>query len=158
MADPYAPPAAELADQPSRPWAPWAAVLLGLLVDVGGSALTGLFVGVGYAAFSIASGADPKSLTENLAGLASDPWAVGISAIVGGFFSLLGGWLCARLAQRRDYKLGIVLAILSFLCGLLMSANEYSPMVHVMFAALTFASVLIGTRLGFPRTAERASP
>jgi hypothetical protein len=149
--DPYTPPSAELVDAPRKPWKPWAAVLIGLLVDVGGTVATGAVLGVVLGIYLASTGMDPKQVGESFADLAQTPSVTAISTVLGAFFSAFGGWLCIRLAQRTDYKLALVLSVLSCACGFLFGGTRYSFAIQLLFVGITVASVLLGARLGMRR-------
>jgi CHASE2 domain-containing sensor protein len=72
-------------------------------------------------------------------------------SLLGGVMSIIGGFVCTRRAQRSDYRLGLVMASLSTLFGLLMSLGQYSPLITALLAAATFGCVILGTRLGLVR-------
>jgi MFS family permease len=157
-AGPYAPPGAALADQPRPPWAPWKAVLLGLAIDIGGSSLVGTVISVVGAVYLASTGVKPEDLTAALIAWIRDPWVLTVGFIPGAACSFFAGMLCTRFARRSDYKLGIVLGGLSSTVGFLLSLGTYTLLVNLVLTALSFASVLVGTRFGFPRMEKQTAP
>jgi CHASE2 domain-containing sensor protein len=97
------------------------------------------------------SGAAPDEVASALHH--DSPWSPMSMAgsLLGGVMSIIGGFVCTRRAQRSDYRLGLVMASLSTLFGLLMSLGQYSPLITALLAAATFGCVILGTRLGLVR-------
>ena len=86
----------------------------------------------------------------------ADPLLSTLDLGVGVLCSVLGGYVCERIARRRDYKAGAVLAALSAVLGLAMGAGAASAPMLALLVFLTVGSVLLGTRLGFAAPAERS--
>lgn len=148
--NPYAPPKSkEVAT--TRPTGPILAVFIGLLIDVGGTFLLSILLGILYAVVQISSG---KKLPEILAAMNQTSCLALVGVASGSILSVLGGLVCTRLARRTDYELGYVLAIISATSGLLLSfvTGHHALLRTVLLTLLTVACVLLGTRLGFVRS------
>ncbi|MGH8630701.1 MAG: hypothetical protein ACREU7_08045, partial [Burkholderiales bacterium] len=65
--------------------------------------------------------------------------------------SALGGYVCARVARRSEYKLGAILGVISTLAGLSMAIWYYPLKMNVTLAVVTFLMVMLGARLGYLR-------
>ena len=130
------------------------AVLVGLAIDVGGSLLFGAVVGILYAASLASSGMNEQEIAKALANIQTGSWAYVVGTLAGAVLSFLGGFSCARIAQRADYRLGLVLAVLSAGSGLALSWEAYAPMQNVLLTLSTAACVLLGTKYG--RVAPKA--
>ena len=136
--DPYATPQA--VTSAARPRAgPVKAVLVGFAVDVGGTFVSGMLLSLGYGLYlaSLGIGTQPSTSWLSFAGY-----------VTGSASSILGGYVCTRIAQRTDYKLGFILGVLSSVTGLLLSFGQYSLPVNIGFTVLTFICVMVGTRFG----------
>src|SRR5215510_11032931 len=96
--NPYSPPKGEVEDYPKQPWSPIKAVLLGLAVDVGGSMLLGLLLGMGYAIVLAASGMQADEIALALADLSPWSWISIFGTLMGCGLSVLGGYVCARVS------------------------------------------------------------
>lgn len=147
----YSPPGADLSHTPvppRAPWPAWRAVLVGLVVDIGGTTLAGLLIGVAWYVVLRQSGVSTEQVHVELSN--TDRWsALGmVSAAVGAVFSFLGGFVCNRLAQRSDLRLGFVLAVLSLIIGFWMSPDTEQPSMLIAMVLLTVGSVLAGARAG----------
>lgn len=95
------------------------AVLIGAIVDVGGSSLSGLLFLIFYVfpRYQLATLLASLPLSEQTQQLhtifTQDPYAVLFSWTIGGAFSILGGYVAARLAKTSLLLNG---ALASFLC------------------------------------------
>ena len=148
QSNPYSPPKAGLSDPPKPPKSPLRSVLLGLVIDVGGSLLLGIVLGIGRATAFLVSGMSESEIIESL----RHPPAYSLISILGTLggaaLSVVGGFVCARVSRRSDYRLGFILAGLSATSGLLLSYGSHSLPVNLLLTLLTVASVLLGTKLG----------
>jgi len=150
--NPYSPPKADLADRPRPPGSPVKAVLLGLLVDLGGSLLVGALLGVALAISVAQPGMTPEELERALTDISPGSWVSIVGTLAGAACSVLGGLVCARVARRPDYRLGFVLGVLATGSGLLLSFTQYSLAMNALLATLTFSCVLLGTWYGRVKT------
>ncbi len=73
---------------------------------------------------------------------------------IGGAFSVLGGFACARVAQSTNYTLGGILAAITASFGLLASGGQLPLALQLALTIATIGSVLLGTRLGMSRVEE----
>lgn len=145
--NPFAPPASEVRDVSSRPGSPIKGVILGLLVDIGGSVVAGMLIGAAFAVFMAQSGMPAEEIFAALSNTRFASPLFVVSTMAGAGFSVLGGYICQRIARRQNYRLALVLAGLSTILGVAMSWSTYSPLAHALLTLLNVASVLLGTRL-----------
>lgn len=149
--DPYATPQA-ITSEVRAPTGPVKAVLIGFAIDVGGSLLLGVLVLFAYGIHLASSGkGTQQEVGVALANISSTPWLSAAGYVVGSALSILGGYVCTRIAQRTDYKLGFILGGISCLAGLLLGYGQYSLPENIALTVLTFACVMVGTRLGIVR-------
>ena len=147
--NPYNPPGATVSDPEARPGSPVKAVLLGALVDIVGTLVVGTLVAVTYGASLAASGASVEEIAAMSSDVPVDSWLFIVGLLVGCGFSLLGGYVCARIAKRSEYKLGCILGGISVVAGLLMAMGEVSLAIDLGLILATFAAVLLGSHLGY---------
>lgn len=156
--DPYAPPTAHVADTEVVRGSPLLAIGLGLLVDIGSSLMLGVVFAIGYSAYLIASGAahnagEATALLNETVALTS---ATGlVLACVGLVFSVLGGYVCARIAKHSEYRLGMVMAGLSLLFGLLVSRGTSGLYLNAALALASVTCNMAGVHLGAKKNARR---
>jgi len=118
------------------------------VVDIGGTTLAGLLIGVVWYLVLKQSGLSSEQIEAELLHQGSWSASVIVSALVGTVFSFLGGFVCNRLAQRADLRLGFVLTGLSLAIGFWMSPEAQEPSMFVAMILLTVVGVLAGARAG----------
>lgn len=156
--NPYAAPAAT--GQPaslSGPGSPVRAVLLGLLVDLGGTMLVGILFVIGYAMLLGASGLPAGEIEARMGAIGHDtPVGLALTA-VGALLSLLGGYVCARVARASELRVALVMAAVSCGVGVLASVGSSSLPVTLALAVLSLGAILGGATLGRRRNRREAA-
>ena len=155
--DPYRPPASDIADPAQGLGSPVNAVVLGLLVDLGGTLFFSLIVGFGYSAYLAAQGVPLEQVQDQAQAMFQEGWGFAIAVAVGCGFSALGGYVCARISRREDFSLAYVLAALSILLSLPLAWQSYSWVELILLDALTVGCIFAGTQLGMRRGATAAN-
>lgn len=146
--NPYAPPQAAVRDAPPGAGSAIKAVTLGLLADIGGTFAASIVLMVVYGIVLGASGASVEEISA--ADLTStDSWLFYVGVAVGLAFSVLGGYVCARIAKRNEMKLGAVTAIISAAIGLLLAADQYQLGTNLSMTLAAIIAVMVGARLGY---------
>jgi hypothetical protein len=146
--NPYTPPKTPLKDQPRVAGSPVKAILVGLAIDLGGSLLVGAIVGFLYAASLVSQGMSEADIAVALTNIPADSWMFIGGMLAGALLSFVGGFACARIAGRDEYRLGSILAFLTAGFGLAMGWESYEPMQNVLLTLSTAACVLLGTKYG----------
>lgn len=149
--NPYSPPNAELADQPAPAGSPIKAVLIGLAIDIGGSTALSIVLAIVHAMELSSSGMSATEVGRALGDIPHDSWIFFAGLIGGGVLSALGGYECARISRRRDYKLGWILGGISSVFGVVMAFDQFSLPVNLLLGILTLGTVLLGTRLAIAK-------
>src|SRR5262245_15086832 len=101
MADernPYSAPGAKLADPPAQPGSPIKAVLLGLATDLGGSIGATLVLSIVWGAALVAGGTSVEELETLMSSNSTDSAYFYVATLIGLGFSVVGGYVCARIA------------------------------------------------------------
>ena len=111
----------------------------------------GVLLSVAYGMHLATSGMGDQQVAEALATIPTTPWLSTAGYVLGSALSILGGYVCTRIAQRRDYTLGLILGGISCVSGLLLGYSQYSLPENIGLTILTFACVMVGTRLGIAR-------
>jgi len=149
--NPYGAPQAKLADPAPRPGSPYKAVLLGLLTDFGGTIALSVLIALAYGIQLAAYGASPEEIEAASRSLPADSWAFWAGTIGGGGFSVLGGYVCARIAGQSEYTLGVILAAISMLLGLVLGGGGDDVGMQVVLHAASIACVIVGSHIGKTR-------
>ena len=131
-------------------------VIAGLVVDLVSTMLFGVVASIAWGIVLGAAGHSQQEIETALTSADADPLMSASFLAVGVLCSVLGGYVCERIARRGDYQAGAILAALSALLGLAMGASSTSVPMLALLMFLTIGSVLLGTRLAFPQAAERS--
>jgi hypothetical protein len=155
--NPYRAPAAMVNDVQAPVGAPVKAVLYGVLVDVGGSIGVGLLLGMAYSLVLAASGASLQEMQRRLTEPDPLSWISLAGLAIGFGASLLGGYVCARVAAVSEMRpVGIVAAV-SGIVSLLMGSGAYAFEWNAVMALAGMATVFVGGRLGARSNRRRAA-
>ena len=160
--NPFKPPDTD-PDKPRRPpltpGSPVKAVLSGLAVDIGGTILCGIVISVIYAIQLHSQGLGDAEMRDAMENMPHDSMLYVAGNLLGLLMSLLGGLVCARIARRDEYRIGIVMATLSALIGLMMSSHVDADEMTVLLTVTSVACNLLGVKFGAEhnRRAEAAA-
>jgi hypothetical protein len=145
--NPYSAPKSRVAGSDAAPGSAFKAVGLGMAVDIGGTLVATTLLGVIWGAVLVATGTS----MEELQAIASIPrgsplWIA--SQLLGVLFSVLGGYVCARIAKRREYALGAIQVTLTTLIALVFMARRSMTAFDVVALAVDAAFVMSGVWIG----------
>lgn len=146
--NPYAPPQAAVRDGPPGAGSVIKAVTFGLLADIGGTFAATMVLMVAYGIVLGASGASFEEISA-VDLTSTDSWLFWVGGAVGLGFSVLGGYVCARIAKRNEMKLGAVTATISAAIGLLLAADQYQLGTNLSMTLAAIIAVMVGARLGY---------
>lgn len=144
--NPYSPTRAPLGDE-QPPGSPLKAVFVGFVVDLGGTIAASIVIGIAYALFA----AVPDTIEGVEQSLQWPEWLTTLASGVGLGFSILGGYTCARIVRRNEYRWGGVLGACVFVAGLLLGTAETAPEEELFLGAVSIAGTLFGAHLGRSR-------
>ena len=119
------------------------AVIIGLIVDIGGTFLFFLIFSIIGGILLTSAGRDVDELTD----FAETSTFIVVSSLAGLLFSVFGGYVSARIAGRAEVRNALATGILSFLVGLvLFIAAPVSPQSwpELLFLILIIPCALLG--------------
>jgi hypothetical protein len=154
----YTPPGSDLRDPSPPPAPPWKAVLIGYLVDMGGTFIASALLAIVYTAVLTQQGLSQEQIRTALSDPAPGSSFYVVGTLLGCGFSVLGGYWCARMARRTPYRLGGILAALSALSGLALSWGVYPPEQITLLSVTSVACVLLGSKFGADHVRARTPP
>jgi len=152
VANPYTPPSSEVRDPVRPPGSALKAIAFGLLADIGGTLIGGGFLGLIYGFQMASSGATQEQVNQSMANAPAWSWYFIASTILGFGCSILGGYVCERIARRGDYSLCLVLGIISIVLGVVLGWSYYSLTAHLFMATIGLACVLLGGRMAIGKS------
>jgi formate-dependent nitrite reductase membrane component NrfD len=151
---PYSPPEADMSKGPKRPAGPVNSVLTGFAVDVGGTMATGIVLTIIFGLIEAGQGKNAAQIREALRHAPIDSWFSILGIGLGLLMSVLGGYVCARMSQRSDYRLGFILAGCSTLAGMLVGWDNYELGTYIVLVAAGIGAILAGTALAIAQRAK----
>ena len=130
-----------------------------MLTDFGGTFALSIALAFFYAMALAASGTPPEQIAEAISSTSADSWYYWAATLGGGGFSVLGGYVCARVARQSEYTLGAILAAISVGLGLLIGggSSERDVGMSIVLNAATVACVILGAWLGKKRNRRPAT-
>jgi hypothetical protein len=132
-------------------------VALGVLTDFGGTLLLSIVLAFLYAMTLAASGMPPAEIEQAIQSGNADSWYFWAATIGGGGFSVLGGYVCARIARQSEYTLGAIIAAINVVLALLIGNGGRDVGMSIVLIAATIASVILGAWLGKKRNRRQAA-
>jgi hypothetical protein len=125
------------------------ALLAGIATDILGSLICGIAIGMVLGILLLIQGVPPAELVERM----ESPSVLVLGGIVGYGFSMLGGYVAARLARRSELLHGGLNAALATLIGWTIPlANPIPVWIRVLMSLLTIPVGIFG---GWIALAER---
>jgi hypothetical protein len=142
--DNFKPPQAELGDPPRKPGSLLRAVLTGAAIEIGGTLVLGIVLGIGYGLLLGAQGYGEEEMKQILSH--PDPLSTFgvLGSLLGGAVSVFAGYACAAIAHRPSYVPVAMLATISVCLGLLLGGDGYPWHWTVLLSLLTIGCVLFG--------------
>ena len=143
---------------PAKPGSPLKAVLLGLAVDIGGTFIFSLVIWVLYALQLHGQGVADADMHEAMLNMPHDSALYIGGILLGALMSVFGGYVCARIARRDEYRPGLVMAAISALFGLMMAHPGFDSL-DLLLTVTGIACNLLGVKYGaeFNRRAEASA-
>lgn len=146
--NPYQTPQGEIRVAPElRPGSPLKAIFLGLLTDIGGTTVASFIIGIGYAIMLARQGMAAEEISKSVAVMDTlSPLGL-FTVAVGLMFSICGGYVCARIAKRDEYRNCAIQAVMS--CGFvfLMKSPPASWAEFIILSLLSIAALFLGAWL-----------
>jgi uncharacterized membrane protein YsdA (DUF1294 family) len=155
--NPYTSPGARVEDVPDpvdRRFR-WKAALIGAATDLVCSAIAGVVLAI---VFSVLAATDESGAEETLDRL-SQSWSFLLfSMVVGGSFTVLGGYVAGRVARHSFLKHALAAGALSLVLGIVLFRSDdgpYSGIVAILGYGLHLPLALLGGWLAWRRLARR---
>src|SRR5262245_48642153 len=124
--NPYSAPAAKVADRERAGGSPLKGVIYGALVDILGTTGASVALGLAYGIYLAASGMSIEDIQR--AGAEADSTSgIGlVGTFIGLGFSVLGGYVCARVAGPPELKWAAIVGAISAITGFRIAMSPQS--------------------------------
>ena len=148
MTDPYRPPGSPVRDPQAAPQRSTPlAILLGLLVDVGGTMVFSVVAATVASIFLVQGGVGADDLGRAL----GESTTFQLVSLAGGLAcTVLGGYAAARFANRGEYATAFAVGLASLVFGeamMLFSAQTSAPWLRLAGDALVIPAAVLGGHL-----------
>ncbi len=156
---PYEPPRAPLKDQPQNKRSNLLAIILGALVDLITTVITGVLLQV---AFGIVVGSAGMSVADLVEMMQNSTVFAVLGSVIGLSCSVLGGYVCARFANQNEYANGLAVGLIGILSGFALNGNFTNGFDNVdaltfLLALATVPAALLGAHLKVRRDKVEAA-
>ena len=146
--NPYTPPSAPVSDRdPERTGATWKAVLFGVTTDLFGTTIAGMVLLVLFSGMLVAQGQAPEDISPML--LQSNQYLF-LSLVVGLSFTVLGGYVAARVANHLEYRHGLIVGVIVLIIGEIMVSGDPTGIplsIRVIGDLLAVPAAVLGAHL-----------
>jgi hypothetical protein len=151
--NPFKPPDADMKNRSSGPGespvpgSPLKAVLTGLVVDLGGSTVISIVLGLLYRAQLAGSGMSEDQIADAMNHIPPQSTVEICAILLSALCSVAGGFACARIVRRDELRVGAVMAALSGFASLLLGGATSDDMT-LLLTLCTVACVMLGVKYG----------
>jgi hypothetical protein len=143
---------------PESAGSPLKAVLTGLAVDIGGSALLGVLLSAVYALQMTTADMTESQLHEVMDHIPPDSAIAILGNLLGALMSVAGGYVCARIVRRDEYRVGLVMTAISALFALLLDSGHDADDLGALLVLCTVACNMLGVKYGTEHNRRLEAP
>ena len=140
----YQTPGSDLNIEEERKGSPVKAILVALVVDIVVTTLLGAVTGFVYGYMLAAEGMTADQVQD---ALVNGTTFYILSIVTGSVVSIYAGYLCAKIANYREYTWALILGVILIVFSLLISGGMYRTVESVALSLATIACVLTGAWL-----------
>ena len=133
------------------------AIIIGLVVDIGGSLVAAFILAIAYSVLLASRGWSPEEIEHHLTNLDLYSTFSVVTMIVGGSMTVLGGYVCARIVNYSEYKFALVFGFISAAFGHFASESYHSTLDNLALGILTLGCALLGAWLRVIQKANQSN-
>lgn len=122
-------------------------MLAGFFTDTVFTIVSALIWTAAYGGYAIASGQSPEEFQAVVDGPAFESFYSMVSLGLGTLGSVLGGYVCARIARRDDYRVVNILTGVSLLFAWIFLASKGDGVELIVATLLTIAAIRGGAMI-----------
>jgi hypothetical protein len=143
---------------PATPGSPLKAVLIGLAVDIGGTWVLSAVLSIFQVIQLMGQGLSESEVRQALENPPHDSALYVGATLLGASMSVLGGYVCARIARRDEYRAGAVMAAVSAVFGVMMAAHPAFDEMTLLLTVTGIACNLLGVKYGAEHNRRAEAP
>lgn len=140
----YEPPKSDISVAENKPGSTVKAVVIGTAIEIIGTFLLGIAIGIAYVVMLGGQGASPEEMKSALVQLDPQSGLGLLGMFLGTLVSVLAGYVCAKIANRTSFKPAFILSGISFTLGLVSSYGSYTWGLLIVMQVITVCAVLLG--------------
>jgi uncharacterized membrane protein AbrB (regulator of aidB expression) len=134
---------------------PTKAIVIATLVDVVGTVVVGIVIGVIYSAILAADGLQAEEIAKRLENVAPLSLYSLIGIASGCVITTYAGYLCAKKVNYSEYKVVSIYIIISVAFGFLLGGSTYPAVGMLILSLLTVLCAYTGAWLHVSRKARK---
>jgi len=157
MSTPQPPDPRPSSRPPEQPGTPLRAVLTGMAIDVCGSKVVSIVAVTVWAMQLVTPDMSDAQAADLLRSLPPSFGLLLLLNVLGALMSVAGGYACARVALRDEFRVGAILAIAVTFFGLLLDDAGVSDLT-LLYILCDVAAVLLGVKYGAEHNRRLESP
>jgi len=142
---------------PEQPGTPLRAVLTGMAIDVCGSKVVGMLAVTVYAMQFVTPEMSDEQAADMLQKLPPSFALLLLLNALGALMSVAGGYACARVVLRDEFRVGAILAIAVTFFSLLLDDAGVSDLT-LLYILCDVAALLLGVKYGAEHNRRLESP
>lgn len=146
--NPYQTPHANVSGREPVKARPVLGLVLGAAFDIVLTGVLGVVLGLVYGVMMVAMGLSAEEMAARVEALGPLSPLLVTGAFFGGLISVGGGYICARVGKRSEYRYAAMMSAISVVSGFLMSGMDDLQLWDVSMVLLTVASVMLGAHFG----------
>jgi len=133
---------------------PVQAVVVGLAIALVGTLVAGIVLGMLYQLWLLQAGMSDEAASRALADLGPNSLVGVLAMLAGALCTVAGGFACARIVMRDEYRVALVMAVL--VC--LLDSGDGPLDLQALQLASDFACVMLGAMYGARRNRRPPPP
>jgi hypothetical protein len=142
----------------TAPGSPLRAVLVGLAVDIGGTALLRIVLLIIAVAQVRTPDMTESQLHDALASIPPQSALQIVGTLLGSLLSVAGGYVCARIVRRDEYRVGAVMAGVGVLYELMTDSGGTPADLLVLLVLCDIACNMLGVKYGAEHNRRLEAP
>ena len=120
---------------------------MGVVVDIGGTLVGAFLVVIGATVVLAAQGLQFEEIEASVTRPETGSLFFNLFLVMGLGFSLLGGYVCARISRVKIYRQGLILSGIICSVGFLAGLAQYPIGLNLSMSAATAAAIFLGVWL-----------
>jgi hypothetical protein len=144
--------------EPSPNGSPLKAVLTGLAIDICGSTWVTIVLATLYQAQLGLSGMTADQVAQAMDNIPPQSLVAILDLVLGALCSVAGGYACARVVGRNEYRIGAVMASISGVVSLISGGPDTPDDMLLLLTLCTIACNMLGVKFGRERNLRVAAP